>query len=140
MKKDLLGPKLDMETRGKKISEYANRVDPLIKRAICSLDDEKKFAIIALLKDGDRSFSQLMDELGLDQSTLRYHLKKLSFGGIIENYYQKRTDTTEYSFYKLSEFGRDLLSKLSELVSVLPVFSAKEQSIVYQPRESEVVF
>lgn len=122
-----------------KIENYVDRIDPMLRRAIYSLDSETKLAImIALSEKGKQSFTQLMRILGLDQSTLNYHLKKLIHGTLIENYYQKVPYTSEYSFYDLTEFGRNFLTKLTELVSFPLLFIPEKQSIVYEP-ESEVI-
>src|SRR5262245_22844395 len=48
-----------------------------------ALSDEIRIQVVTLLLDGERCVCELMDELGLAQSRLSWHLKTLSDAGII---------------------------------------------------------
>ncbi|MFI5229251.1 MAG: ArsR/SmtB family transcription factor [Gemmatimonadales bacterium] len=48
-----------------------------------ALSDEIRVGVVHLLLDGERCVCELMDELGLAQSRLSWHLKTLSDAGII---------------------------------------------------------
>lgn len=60
---------------------------------------------IKLLARRPMTFSELMDELGVDSPTLAFHLKKL--GGLVEK--------NERGFYDLTELGRKALRVLEEV-------------------------
>lgn len=64
-----------------------------------ALADEIRLNVIDLLVDGERCVCELMDELGLAQSRLSWHLKTLTDAGIIRgrregrwNYYSLNPD------------------------------------------------
>ena len=45
-------------------------------------------------------------------NTLYYKLKKLISSGLIVNYYRKSDTSSEYSFYKITIFGKKILKQL----------------------------
>ncbi|HEY9225409.1 MAG TPA: metalloregulator ArsR/SmtB family transcription factor [Gemmatimonadaceae bacterium] len=64
-----------------------------------ALSDTIRLDVVMLLLDGERCVCELMDELGLAQSRLSWHLKTLSDAGIISgrregrwNYYSLTPD------------------------------------------------
>jgi len=64
-----------------------------------ALSDAIRLDVVVLLLDGERCVCELMDELGLAQSRLSWHLKTLSDAGIITgrregrwNYYSLNAD------------------------------------------------
>jgi|GEM_PF-563224 DNA-binding transcriptional ArsR family regulator len=64
--------------------------------------------VLSLLTEEPKSFSELMDETGLESSTLAFHLRKLD--GLVEKDSQ--------GLYRLTEFGAEawgIASKLSEM-------------------------
>jgi ArsR family transcriptional regulator, arsenate/arsenite/antimonite-responsive transcriptional repressor len=48
-----------------------------------ALSDETRLEVVLLLLDGERCVCDLMDDLGMAQSRLSWHLKTLSDAGII---------------------------------------------------------
>ncbi len=62
------------------ISQFKN--DAQIFKA---LSDEKRLLILAYLKDGERCACALIDELGIAQSALSYHMKILCQSGIVSS-------------------------------------------------------
>lgn len=48
-----------------------------------ALSDEIRLQVVSLLLDGERCVCELMDELGLAQSKLSWHLKTLKDAGIV---------------------------------------------------------
>ena len=48
-----------------------------------ALSDQIRVEVVRLLQNGERCVCELMDELGLAQSRLSWHLKTLSHAGII---------------------------------------------------------
>jgi ArsR family transcriptional regulator, arsenate/arsenite/antimonite-responsive transcriptional repressor len=64
-----------------------------------ALSDQIRVEVVRLLQNGERCVCELMDELGLAQSRLSWHLKTLSDAGIITgrregrwNYYSLNAD------------------------------------------------
>ena len=106
----------------KKIEEYANEMPVELRRAIEALNDDFRLAIFfVLLKNGDLSFTQIMNELEIprkDSSTLSHHLKILEKGALIKNEYAKKEGLGSYSFYNLTEFGEDILNGLMDTLAV----------------------
>jgi DNA-binding HxlR family transcriptional regulator len=106
----------------KKIEEYANEMPLELRRAIEALNDDFRLAIFfVLLKNGDLSFTQMMNELELprkDSSILSHHLKILEKGALVKNEYAKKEGVDSHSFYDLTEFGEDILNGLMDTLSV----------------------
>lgn len=78
-------------------------------KAFC---DEKRLAILELLKSGEKCACVLIDEMGVGQSSLSYHMKILCESGVVDS----RQDG-KWTHYRLSESGSkyaaDLLIKLT---------------------------
>lgn len=106
----------------KKIEEYANEMPIELRRAIEALNDDFRLAIFfVLLKNGNLSFTQIMNELEIprkDSSILSHHLKILEKGSIIKNEYAKKEGVDSHSFYDLTEFGEDILNSLMDTLAV----------------------
>lgn len=78
-------------------------------KAFC---DEKRLAILELLQSGEKCACVLIDEMGVGQSSLSYHMKILCESGVVDS----RQDG-KWTHYRLSESGSkyaaDLLIKLT---------------------------
>jgi ArsR family transcriptional regulator len=77
-----------------------------------ALSDQIRLDVIDLLVDGERCVCELMDELGMAQSKLSWHLKTLSDAGIISgrregrwNYYSLNRDALDEAREYLSDVG-----------------------------------
>jgi ArsR family transcriptional regulator len=106
------------------ISDRARRND--IARAAAlfhALSDEIRLGVVHLLLDGERCVCELMDELGLAQSRLSWHLKTLSDAGIIAGRKDGR-----WVYYSLVpgtlEEARSLLGEIKPSARRLAVRSA----------------
>lgn len=106
----------------KKIEEYANEMPLELRRVVDALNDKLRLAIFfVLLKYGELSFSQIMNELEIPRkysSRLTYHLKKLEKSALIKNEYAKKEGAESYSFYDLTEFAEELLNGLMHTIAV----------------------
>ncbi len=51
----------------------------------------------------------------MNASTLNHHLKALMKAGLVKNYYRKVEGRDDYSFYQLTELGRDFLKQIGVL-------------------------
>lgn len=78
-------------------------------KAFC---DEKRLQILELLRGGEKCACVLIDQLGMGQSALSYHMKILVESGIVESRQEGK-----WTHYKISEtgsaFALGLLKKLT---------------------------
>lgn len=78
-------------------------------KAFC---DEKRLAILELLRSGEKCACVLIDQMEIGQSSLSYHMKILCESGIVESRQQGK-----WMHYRLSEQGSkyatDLLIQLT---------------------------
>lgn len=66
-------------------------------KAFC---DEKRLAILELLQSGEKCACILIEEMGIGQSSLSYHMKILCESGVVDS----RPDG-KWTHYRLSETG-----------------------------------
>ena len=87
---------------------------PEISRALDALGQEKRREIIKLIINKKKiSFSELVDNTNLSSSTISFHLKELMKASLINNYYTKPENPGgKYSFYEITEFGKDFCNAL----------------------------
>jgi len=80
-----------------------------------AISNEFRFKLaLLLLKKVRLSFSEITHLTQIDNSLVKSHLNKLEIGGIIKNYFEKSAATKEYSFYTLTNFGKELVLNLIE--------------------------
>ena len=77
-----------------------------------SLNSKVRLALTILLKDGDLTFTQIKESGSVKKSQIAVELKKLERAGIVRNYYQKKEDSTEFSFYALTMIGDAFLTQM----------------------------
>lgn len=77
--------------------------DAIIFKALC---DEKRLAILEILRSGEKCACTLIDEMNIGQSSLSYHMKILCESGIVES----RQDG-KWTHYKLSKLGSNYALK-----------------------------
>lgn len=83
-----------------------------IFQAFC---DEKRLCILSFLKSNERCICELVNEMGIGQSALSYHMKILCNSGVVES----RQDG-KWTYYRLSKSGGDSALKiLSEIITPL---------------------
>ena len=85
-----------------------------IKRVLSALSQENRQNIVMfLIYNNKMSFSDLMKNTNLNSSTLSFHLKTLMQASLIDNLYIKSDNPDkEYSYYELTEFGKDFLHSI----------------------------
>ncbi|MDD3253808.1 MAG: metalloregulator ArsR/SmtB family transcription factor [Lachnospiraceae bacterium] len=66
-------------------------------KAFC---DEKRLAILELLQSGEKCACVLIDEMGIGQSGLSYHMKILCESGVVE-----ARQEGKWTHYKISRAG-----------------------------------
>jgi DNA-binding transcriptional ArsR family regulator len=90
-----------------------------LKDAIKALSDDVRMTIITLLlKETELSFSQLKERLQIDSGTLNHHLKILMKAALVDNYYYKKPNISDYSFYALTSFAEDLIFGLTGSLTI----------------------
>lgn len=84
-------------------------------KAFC---DEKRLVVLELLQSGEKCACTLIEETGIGQSGLSYHMKILCESEIV----QSRQDG-KWTYYKISEDGRQNAIKLLEKITSLNKFA-----------------
>ena len=87
-------------------------------KAFC---DEKRLAILELLRSGEKCACVLLEDLDLGQSGLSYHMKILCESGIVES----RQDG-KWPHYKISERGSEEALLLLKAITT-PDVAANDQ-------------
>ena len=73
-------------------------------KAFC---DEKRLAILDLLKDGEKCACVLTEEMNIGQSSLSYHMKILCESGIVDSRQEGK-----WTHYRISKDGSTYAEKL----------------------------
>jgi DNA-binding transcriptional ArsR family regulator len=95
------------------IEEQISEIPSQLRRAIKALSEDARLAIIIiLLKNGEMTFSELSRALTMSSSNLTHHLKKLTQAALIENFFQRKENTEEYSFYRATLLAEDFTRNL----------------------------
>lgn len=66
-------------------------------KAFC---DEKRLAVLELLRSGEKCACVLIDQMEIGQSSLSYHMKILCESGVVESRQEGK-----WTYYKISEQG-----------------------------------
>lgn len=78
-------------------------------KAFC---DEKRLAILELLRSGEKCACVLIEEMNIGQSSLSYHMKILCDSGVVESRQEGK-----WTHYRLSnqgsEYAKELLIKIT---------------------------
>ena len=82
----------------------------MVKVGIRSLAEDGALGIVvALMDDGNMTYSELKSKLGLNSNDLDRHLFALQRGGLVRNYYEKRNGQP-YSYYEATRLPDVLLN------------------------------
>ncbi len=100
------------------IEHYADVFPEEVREAVKAFNNRVRQAIIgALLCEGELSFVELRDLLGLKNSRMWPHLQVLERGGLIENFLREEFKERKYSFYRISPYGQKFVKSLFESLS-----------------------
>ncbi|MEG0693192.1 MAG: metalloregulator ArsR/SmtB family transcription factor [Oscillospiraceae bacterium] len=77
--------------------ENTNQKKANVFKAFC---DEKRLAILELLRSGEKCACVLIDQMEIGQSSLSYHMKILCESGVVESKQEGK-----WTHYRLSESG-----------------------------------
>jgi DNA-binding HxlR family transcriptional regulator len=86
-------------------------------------DDTRLAIVLALLKNGDMTFSQLQHMIKIKPNSLSHHLRSLVQGALLRNYYSKKAEADEYSFYGVTSIARDFIDGILGTVVKRPSLS-----------------
>ena len=80
-------------------------------KALC---DERRQRILELLRSGEKCACVLIDEMGMPQSSLSYHMKILCDSGIVES-----REEGKWTHYRISRPGsKNAIALLREITAV----------------------
>ena len=101
--------------------------------------------LLHLYKGGALSFSNIVNMTKKEKSSITKHLKKLEICGLIQNFLKKSNDTSDYSFYEVTEFGSEIITNLihryNEYYQLLPIEEKKHRfNKKYSEAESKIYF
>lgn len=89
--------------------EYAK--DAIVFKALC---DEKRLAILELLRSGEKCACVLIENMKIGQSALSYHMKILCESGIVVSRQEGK-----WTHYRISESGSTYaIKRLAEITAV----------------------
>lgn len=77
--------------------ERTHEKNAKVFKALC---DEKRLAVLELLRSGEKCACVLIEQMDICQSSLSYHMKILCESGIVESRQEGK-----WTHYKLSESG-----------------------------------
>ncbi len=84
--------------------ENSNEKNAKVFKALC---DEKRLAILELLRSGEKCACVLIDHMGIGQSSLSYHMKILCESGIVESRQEGK-----WTHYRISQSGSKYAAEL----------------------------
>ncbi|MHA1291912.1 MAG: winged helix-turn-helix transcriptional regulator [Promethearchaeota archaeon] len=78
-----------------------------------AISNKIRYALSLLLIDQKLlSFSKIENILKKEKSSIANHLKILEIGGIIQNFFKKKADTRDYSYYEITNYGITIVNGL----------------------------
>lgn len=99
--------------------ELTSAKNAKVFKAFC---DEKRLAILELLRSGEKCACVLLDDLEIGQSGLSYHMKILCESGIVESRQEGK-----WTHYKISEQGSNEALELLKAITT-PYGTAEDKS------------
>lgn len=87
-------------------------------KALC---DEKRLAVLELLRSGEKCACVLLDSLDIGQSGLSYHMKILCDSGIVESRQEGK-----WTHYKISKNGSEEAMSLLKAITTQNVSAEDE--------------
>ena len=78
-------------------------------KAFC---DENRLRILDMLRKGEKCACVLIDQLGIAQSSLSYHMKILCDSGIVDSRQEGK-----WTHYKISKAGRSFAAELLKFIT-----------------------
>ena len=90
---------------------YQATIPDTFKFALNAISNEFRFVLLLFLIDnGPTSFTEVTKFTRSVKSLIANHVKKLELGGLVQNYFEKVEESNDYSFYKITDFGKSIVS------------------------------
>jgi DNA-binding transcriptional ArsR family regulator len=100
---------VDLLTQISKIQEFPTE----LVKALEGLNHINRQKILITLLEGKQlSFSDIKHRTDMNDALLSSHLRKLKDSLLVEQYYQHIQNKQDYSYYQLTEYGKNILTKL----------------------------
>jgi len=81
--------------------------------------EQRQRILIALLQNDELSFSELMKITNMGNSLLANYVKELKRLLMIEQYYEHSRDDKSYSYYRISDFAKNIINALNNVMNPL---------------------
>lgn len=92
---------------------YQEEIPEDFELALKAISNKLRYALtILILEKGSFTFSEIKKFLDKESSNVRHHLKILETSGILQNYLKKSEKSSEYSYYKITHYGKTLVEGL----------------------------
>lgn len=92
------------------LAAYAEKVPFVVKAGIEGLADGNRLGIaVALMEEGQMTFSEMEAKFGLNPDILHRYLIGLQRGDLVRNYCEKKADGGSYSYYEATGVTAALL-------------------------------
>jgi len=94
-------------------NKYYDEIPMDFELLLKSLGHKTRIHLVQIMMDDDElSLSRISKTINLENSLIINHIKKLELAGVVQNYIKRKEKTNEYSFYKLTKYGKEIISKL----------------------------
>jgi DNA-binding transcriptional ArsR family regulator len=104
----------------KKVRQYATEIPREMKDTIKALDDDTRLAIlIALMKNGRMTFTDLKKTFEINSSSLSHHLTLLQNGGLVDNSLEI-SKKESHSYYNTTDITKPVLKSLLDIIGSVP--------------------
>lgn len=95
--------------------DYKEKIPKDFEALLKGISNKFRYALVLLLMDkGSLSFSNIVRVTNKEKSLITNHIKKLEFCGLIQNFLRKNETTNEYSFYEMTNYGKKIITKLTQ--------------------------
>ena len=98
------------------VRRYSSLLPDRICKSLNGIRNKKQRAILILLDiEGKKSFSQIQAIFNFKTNDLSYQLNSLETVGLINNVLKKEREYKDYSWYSLTNYGKDLISSIIDV-------------------------
>jgi len=99
------------------IARYKEKIPQETRSILDALSEPARQGLAMILAEGQELSFKELSQLAkpMNVSTLNHHLKALMKAGLVKNYYRKAEGRDDYSYYQLTELGRDFLKQIGAL-------------------------
>jgi len=98
-------------------TDYKEKIPSETRTILEALAEPTRQALVMMLAEkSEVSFRELAHSVQpMNPSTLNHHLRALMKAGLVENRYRKIEGNQDYSFYGLTELGKEFLNRIGVL-------------------------